>query len=48
MNNNNVYINNIVEEMNENYNEIRCDYDILLTITSDVTLAFNAAVPKLF
>jgi len=41
MNNNNVYINNNIEEVNENYSEIPSDYDILITVTADLTLKFN-------
>jgi len=41
MNNNNVYTNNNIEEINENYSEITSDYDILITLTSDLTLIYN-------
>jgi len=41
MNNNNVYINNNIEEVKRNYCEIPNDYDILITVTADLTLKFN-------
>lgn len=41
MSNNKVYINNNIEEINETYDDIPNDYDILFTITADVQLKFN-------